>query len=142
MFWPTILRKYSKKDHQRIYQNKYNPELLIFTDSGTINFSEFQKMMKPKLREPDKVEDFRECFKVFDRDGNGVVTLDDLDNIFSRLGKTFTRHEMTDMLKAADVDGDKRVTFDGSWTVFNVFIFGIFDRVRAVDIPRDIPNMI
>ena len=70
-------------------------------------------MMIPKLREPTKIDELRECFKVFDKDGNGVITVNDLASLFSRLEQRFTKQEIADMLKAADSDGDRRVTFDG-----------------------------
>ena len=41
--------------------------------NGTIDFKEFQGLMARKMRDNDSEEELIEAFKVFDRDGNGLI---------------------------------------------------------------------
>lgn len=46
--------------------------------NGTIDFGEFLEMMARKLNQIDIESELREAFKVFDRDGNGLVSVAEL----------------------------------------------------------------
>ena len=41
--------------------------------NGSIDFSEFLALMARKMRDTDSDEEMVEAFKVFDRDGNGLI---------------------------------------------------------------------
>lgn len=43
-------------------------------DSDKLNFDEFLKLMSEKSQEEDSEEDLIEAFKVFDKDGTGVIS--------------------------------------------------------------------
>src|ERR1044072_829617 len=43
-------------------------------ENGTIDFAEFLSMMAKKMRESDSEDEIREAFKVFDKDGNGLIS--------------------------------------------------------------------
>ena len=46
--------------------------------SGTIDFTEFLAMMAQKVKDTGGEEDIREVFRVFDRDGNGLISVPEL----------------------------------------------------------------
>ena len=48
--------------------------------SGTIEFDEFEQFMKEKVEERDKADKqvFFEAFQIFDKDGSGTITADEL----------------------------------------------------------------
>ena len=50
-------------------------QLLSYAGNGTIDFDEFLNMMAKKMKETDSEEELREAFRVFDKDGNGLVRL-------------------------------------------------------------------
>jgi calmodulin len=42
--------------------------------SGKIEFKEFLELFAKKMKDPDTEEDLIEAFKIFDKDGNGVIS--------------------------------------------------------------------
>jgi calmodulin len=54
--------------------------------NGTIDFGEFLTMMAKKLKDTDREEEIRQAFKVFDKNGDGYVTSDELATVMANLG--------------------------------------------------------
>jgi len=55
--------------------------------NGTIDFQEFLTMMAKKLKDTDREEEIRSAFKVFDKNGDGYVTSDELAQVMISLGE-------------------------------------------------------
>jgi len=49
--------------------------------------------------------DFRKAFLLFDKDGNGRITADELIDVMRTLGQSPTSREVEEMIKKADQDG-------------------------------------
>jgi Ca2+-binding EF-hand superfamily protein len=79
--------------------------------NGTIDFAEFLAMMPRQEKDDNAEEEMLEAFKVFDIDGNGSITSDELRQIFLNLGEKLTDEEIDDMIKVADVDGDGEINY-------------------------------
>ena len=62
-------------------------------------------------RDDNAEEEMLEAFQVFDTDGNGSITADELRQIFNNLGEKLTDEEITDMIKEADIDGDGEINY-------------------------------
>jgi calmodulin len=61
----------------------------------------------------------REAFKVFDKDGNGYVSREELKRIMTELGdEPLSPEELDVLMNNFDDDGDGRINYDG-----NVFLF-------------------
>jgi len=54
----------------------------------------------------------RHVFRVFDQDGDGVISIHELRSLVERLGEKLTDTELMAMIKEADVDGDDLINFD------------------------------
>jgi calmodulin len=54
--------------------------------NGTIEFPEFLTMMANKMRGTDR-EEITRAFKVFDKDGNGLISVAELRHVMLNLGK-------------------------------------------------------
>jgi calmodulin len=65
-----------------------------------------QEMMKKMRKENAALE----SFKVFDLDGDGFVTAQEIKTVLSKLGNVVTDEVATEMVKASDVDGDGRIS--------------------------------
>ena len=77
--------------------------------NGAIDFNEFIEMM---LRRDSKVEeDVVHAFRVFDRDGDGLISEEELRLTMNNLGEPLTDQEVRSMIEEADLDGDGRINF-------------------------------
>ncbi len=85
----------------------------LFAGNGEIDFEEFLTMMAKKMREADSEEEVREAFRVFDKDGDGFLTLKELRQVMSNLGENMTDEELEEMIREADLDGDGKINYDG-----------------------------
>ncbi|KAL1484242.1 hypothetical protein MTO96_032688 [Rhipicephalus appendiculatus] len=79
---------------------------------GTVDFREFLAMMTKKSRSADTVDEIREAFRVFDRDGNGYINATELRHVMTTLGEKLTDEEVDDMMRVADKDGDGRINYE------------------------------
>ena len=80
--------------------------------NGNIDFKEFLGLMARKMRDTDTEEELIEAFKVFDRDGNGLVSSIELKHVMLSLGEKITDEEVEEMIKEADIDGDGFINYE------------------------------
>ena len=80
--------------------------------SGTIDFSEFLMMMSKKVTYVNSETELIEAFKIFDKDGNGFITSQELRHVMTHLGEKITEDEADVMIKEADLDGDSRINYE------------------------------
>jgi calcium-binding protein CML len=61
----------------------------------------------------DEEEDMREAFNVFDQNGDGFITVEELRSVLSSLGlkQGRTTEDCRKMISKVDADGDGRVDF-------------------------------
>ena len=73
---------------------------------GAISFVEFVNMMCKTISDAEIEEKTIEAFKVFDRDGSGVIRATELKNIMIKLGDPIDEDEADSLIKlAAQEDG-------------------------------------
>jgi len=77
-----------------------------------IDFAEFLAFMSRRMREPGAGDEIREAFDAFDRDRDGLVSIDELLQVMERLGEKMTREEAEASLRRADSDGDGQLTYE------------------------------
>lgn len=77
-----------------------------------IEFEEFIQIMMKKL-EKGTVDRLREAFRVFDKDGNGLISSEELRNAMINLGEKMTEEEADEMVAAADSNGDGFIDYKG-----------------------------
>ena len=79
--------------------------------SGKIEFKEFLELFARKMKDPDTEEDLIEAFKIFDKDGNGVISAAELRHVMTTLGERLTGEEADEMIREADTDGDGFINY-------------------------------
>jgi len=79
-------------------------------NDGEISFDEFVQMMT-HIDVPFD-EEMRQAFDVFDKDGDGYISREELRSILEQLQQTITEEEFNDMMEEADKDGDGRIDYD------------------------------
>ena len=80
--------------------------------NGTIDFPEFLSLMGRKMRDSDTEEELIEAFKVFDKDGTGLIKPAGLKLVMASLGDKLTDEEIEDVMKEADIDGDGCINYE------------------------------
>ena len=60
------------------------------------------------MKDTDTEEELLEAFKIFDRDGNGLISSTKLRHVMTQLGEKLTDDEVEEMIKEADNDGEWR----------------------------------
>ena len=63
-------------------------------------------------RDENAEEEMLEAFQIFDADGNGNISADELRQIMANLGEKLTEEEVEDMVKEADIDGDGQINYE------------------------------
>ena len=79
--------------------------------NGTIDFNEFLTMMARKKNAKEEEEETLEAFRVFDVDGDGFITADELRTVMKKLGENLSAAEVDEMIRTADSDGDGQVDY-------------------------------
>ncbi|KAL4235313.1 hypothetical protein ACF0H5_006948 [Mactra antiquata] len=59
-----------------------------------------------------QIRELREAFKLFDKDGDGSITSEELGTVMRNLGQFPSTDELTMMLKEIDIDGDGTFSFE------------------------------
>jgi len=67
---------------------------------------------KPAEDESFRVSFLKHIFKMFDKDGNGVIDRNELKEVFKELGRDFTDSQITKIMKSADTDGSMCLSYD------------------------------
>jgi len=81
--------------------------------NGTIEFDEFIVMMAKSMKETERnTADVEAAFKVFDQDGDGFISPEELKSVMLTLGETLSQDEIEEMIREADLDGDGKVCYE------------------------------
>jgi calmodulin len=78
---------------------------------GVISFEEFLALMSQSVKELDTEQELLNAFKVFDKDGSGTISSDELRNVLKSLGENLTDDEVDEMIKLADRNGDGSIDY-------------------------------
>ena len=63
------------------------------------------------MKETDS-EMIREAFRVFDKDGNGVITAQEFRYFMVHMGMQFSEEEVDEMINEVDIDGDGEIDYE------------------------------
>lgn len=88
----------------------------MFSGDGEIDFNEFLAMMTNQSKNLDYADELLEAFRVFDQDGDGFISAEELKFLMCNLGEKLTQEEVNEMIAEADTDGDGQVNYQGKNT--------------------------
>jgi len=72
-----------------------------------LTFSEFVSLMTKHLKNPQQEEaELLEAFKIFDKNGDGVVTAEEIKTVMHAIGQKLTLEEAQEMVEKGDLNGD------------------------------------
>nr|CDS34248.1 calmodulin [Hymenolepis microstoma] len=61
---------------------------------------------------PEQIAEFRESFKLFDKNGDGVISMAELGSVMKSVGQEATEEDLKKMFKEVDTDGNGIIDFD------------------------------
>ncbi|XP_057443327.1 probable calcium-binding protein CML25 [Lotus japonicus] len=79
---------------------------------GYISLEEFIELNTKDIDPNEILENLRDAFSVFDIDGNGSITAEELHNVMASLGDECSLEECQKMIGGVDSDGDGMIDFE------------------------------
>ncbi|KAI4379090.1 hypothetical protein MLD38_005429 [Melastoma candidum] len=79
---------------------------------GCISFQEFVELNTAGIDGDEILENLKEAFSVYDRDGNGEITAEELHEVLMSLGEECSLGECRKMISGVDRDGDGMISFE------------------------------
>ena len=80
--------------------------------NGEINFENFVSIVKRREKDVDNEEEVLNAFKLFDKEGNGLININELKHIMLTVGNNISETELNDLLKEADTDNDGYINYE------------------------------
>merc|ERR1712167_61018 len=80
--------------------------------SGDIDLNEFLSAMQTRIGDGEDEEVIKEAFQIFDLDGDGSLSHDEISEVLSRLGEKMDEDEIAELIKAVDINEDGQVQVD------------------------------
>ena len=80
--------------------------------NGEINYEEFISILNRREKDVDTEEELLKAFKVFDKEGNGLININELKHIMLTVGNNLSESEINDMLTEADTDMDGYINYE------------------------------
>lgn len=79
---------------------------------GYINFEEFVELNTKGMDQNDVLENLKDAFSVYDIDGNGSISAEELHEVLRSLGDECSIAECRKMIGGVDKDGDGTIDFE------------------------------
>jgi len=79
---------------------------------GTIDFEEFVIMMSKTINIEESGEEFREVFDLFDKNGDGKISAQELGEVMKTLGEDLSEEEVNNMIREGDINGDGEIDYE------------------------------
>ena len=105
-----LIRNLGQNPTEAEIQNMINE--VDINNNGAIDFKEFLDIMLKKLKDFESEEELIEAFKIFDKDGNGLIGSEELLNVMLTLGEDSNKEEIEDLINEVDLDRDGLINYE------------------------------
>lgn len=78
-------------------------------DNGKISFDEFITLMARRKKAEEAQKELIATFQIFDSDGDGEITADELYEFFKKMGENVSKKECVTIIKDTDRNGDGKL---------------------------------
>ena len=79
---------------------------------GKIDFDEFMYLMTKSSPDTQTEDEVINAFRVFDKEGNGLIASSELKHIMMTIGDKMTEEEADEMVNEADIDEDGMINYE------------------------------
>ena len=79
---------------------------------GKIDLDEFITLMTKAPADTQTQEEVINAFRVFDKEGNGLISSEELKHIMMTIGDKMTEEEAQEMVTEADIDEDGMINYE------------------------------
>ncbi|GLJ55078.1 hypothetical protein SUGI_1182210 [Cryptomeria japonica] len=86
---------------------------------GYVDSSEFVALNTRGVDSAASLRDLKDAFNMFDIDGSGSISADELHRVLRRLGETSSLDECHHIIRGVDADGDGQVSFNEFFTMMS-----------------------
>ena len=73
---------------------------------GAVEFFEFVNIMEKKIENVEDEEEILSAFRIFDNDGSGLISAEELREALTSLGEKLTQEEVDDLFSEAEIGED------------------------------------
>ncbi len=80
--------------------------------NGKIDFNEFKAVMGKHFFGGHSKTDLEDAFKRYDSDGNGFLSIDEVQSAMANIGRQMNRLEVRSMIQSLDSNHDGKISFD------------------------------
>eukprot|EP01114_Cavostelium_apophysatum_P005133 TRINITY_DN15804_c0_g1_i1.p1 TRINITY_DN15804_c0_g1~~TRINITY_DN15804_c0_g1_i1.p1 ORF type:complete len:151 (-),score=46.87 TRINITY_DN15804_c0_g1_i1:95-547(-) len=78
--------------------------------ASLVDFNNFLSILQRRVNSNEGDEQhIREAFKVFDKNGTGLIEIADLKHVLTTIGEKLSPQEVDGVMKEADTDGDGKI---------------------------------
>jgi len=119
-FLDALHKAIEKVRKQQIHDNKVRKKSMHQTQ--TIGYNEMTE---------EQLNDIREAFNMFDQNGDGSISTEELKEVMSNLGQVVSDEEIKDMLEDVDTDAEGSLDFDAFKKIMS-------QKLGATDINNEI----
>ncbi|KJH50893.1 EF hand [Dictyocaulus viviparus] len=85
----------------------------LYPGNGCIEIDEFIQALRKQLLDPREERELQEVFRVFDKNGDGLISVEDLLKLMHSLGEKLNEADAREMIKEGDIDRDGMISFHG-----------------------------
>ena len=79
---------------------------------GKIDFDEFMALMVKNSSDTQTEEEVINAFRVFDKEGKGLISSSELKHIMMTIGDKMSEEEADEMVNEADIDEDGMINYE------------------------------
>ena len=81
--------------------------------NGTLSFPQFLQLLSQSYSHNKfKVEEMKAVFRIFDKDGDGFISAEEIQQEMSNHGDIFTEEQIKQMMEGADSNGDGKIDYE------------------------------
>ncbi|CAH1961282.1 unnamed protein product [Acanthoscelides obtectus] len=83
----------------------------LIDENDFLTFIKQMQLVVPEV-EDDVTRDLGAAFQVFDLDGDGYITREELRTAMEMIGESVTESQLTNLIRTADLDNDNRISYE------------------------------